>query len=348
MSSPSTVQPGTRRGILAAGNWIIDHVKQIDAWPAQDTLATICSQSDGNGGGPYNLLKDLAKLHCGFPLAGLGLIGNDADGESIQRDCRRHQIDISGLVATDQAPTSYTDVMTVAQTGRRTFFHQHGANALFGAEHCTLDESQARIFYLGYMCLLHRLDAIASDGSTEATHVFRHAQRLGFVTVADLVSNKAADFRAIVVPSLPHLDYLFANEFELAQLTDGIASNDPNHLTIQARMLFDQGTSGSVIIHYPEGALCVRRGEAPIFQPAVRVPAQMVAGSAGAGDAFAAGFVLGIHEGWTPPRCLELAVCVAAVSLRDATCSAAVEPWEQCLAFGKSIGFYPARSLDQC
>ena len=62
-----------RRGVVAAGNWIIDHVKMIDRWPAQDALANIASESEGNGGGPYNILKGLARLKCGFPLAGIGL-----------------------------------------------------------------------------------------------------------------------------------------------------------------------------------------------------------------------------------------------------------------------------------
>ena len=337
-------QSNVRRGVLAAGNWIVDHVKQIDAWPAQDTLATIISQSNGNGGGPYNLLKDLAKLHCGFPLAGIGLVGRDADGESIRRDCARHGIDTAGLLQTDEAPTSYTDVMSVANTGRRTFFHQHGANALFSARHCDLGSSQARIFYLGYMCLLRKMDTVGADGSTEASHLFDEAQRLGCITVADLVSNKSVDYRAIVNPSLPHVDYLFMNEIEIAELAGGNVSKDPAVLTALAQTLFGRGLQGTVIVHFPEGALCVRCGEPPISQPAVRIPPTMIAGSAGAGDAFAAGFIVGLHEGWELTRCLELAVCVAAASLRDVTCSAAVETSEQCLALGRRLGFYSATS----
>ena len=45
-------------------------------------------------------------------------------------DCVTHKIDTKHLKATAEAPTSYTDVMTVESTGRRTFFHQRGANAL--------------------------------------------------------------------------------------------------------------------------------------------------------------------------------------------------------------------------
>ena len=329
-----------RRGLLAGGNWIIDHVKMIDAWPAQDALATITSQSAGNGGGPYNVLKDLAKLKCGFPLAGVGFIGNDADGKTILQDCDAHGIDRSGLQTTEAAPTSYTDVMTVTNSGRRTFFHQHGANALLNMDHFDLPRTSARIFYLGYMCLLRRLDVVGGDGRTPASRLFEQAKAVGMVTVADLVSNETSDFPNVVNSSLAHLNYLFLNEYELARLAGGPVTKDPVELESRARVVLERGVQGAVIVHLPEGALCVRPGQPALRQPAVRIPAAMIAGTVGAGDAFGTGFLLGLHEGWELPQCLELAVCAAAVSLRDATSSAAIEPWEKCLAFGRQLGFY--------
>jgi sugar/nucleoside kinase (ribokinase family) len=86
--------------------------------------------------------------------------------------------------------------------------------------------------------------------------------------------------------------------------------------------------------------LCVAKNQPAILQPSVRVPANLIIGTAGAGDAFSAGFLLGLHEGWDFQRCLELGVCAAAASLRDATCSAAVESWQNCLALGRKLGFH--------
>jgi sugar/nucleoside kinase (ribokinase family) len=336
----SSTPPPARRGLLAGGNWIVDHVKMIDAWPQQDALANIAAQSDGNGGGPYNVLKDLAKLACGFPLAGVGLIGRDADGEKILRDCAAHGIDHRGLQQTDAAPTSYTDVMTVASSGRRTFFHQHGANALLDGEHFDLPQTPARIFYLGYLCLLRHLDEVGRAGRTPAAHLFEQAQTLGMVTVADLVSNETSDFPKVVNSSLAHLDYIFLNEYELARLVGAAATKDPAELEARARAVLARGVRGAVVVHLPEGALCVGARRPVLRQPAVRVPASLIAGTVGAGDAFGAGFLLGLHEGWELARCLELAVCTAAASLRSATCSAAIEPWEKCLAFGRQLGFH--------
>ena len=44
-----------REGILAAGNWIVDHIKVVDTYPDQDALSFIYEHSKSNGGGPYNL-----------------------------------------------------------------------------------------------------------------------------------------------------------------------------------------------------------------------------------------------------------------------------------------------------
>ncbi len=312
----------------------------IDVWPAQDALANITAQSEGNGGGAYNVTKNLAKLGCGFPLAGVGLIGRDGDGEAILRDCEAHGIDRSGIQQTTLAPTSYTDVMTVSGTGRRTFFHQHGANALLDEAHFDLDRTTARIFYLGYLCLLKKLDLLDAGGRTRASRLLEQASGLGMTTVADLVSNESGDFSAVVNPSLPHVDYLFLNEYELARLVGGEASKLPAQLEKQAREVLKRGVRRAVIVHWPEGALCVGADGAVALQPAVRMPAKAIAGAAGAGDALSAGFLLGLHEGWPLQRCLELAVCAAAASLRHATCSLAVESQQNCLALGAELGFY--------
>jgi sugar/nucleoside kinase (ribokinase family) len=340
VKTPETFHPG-RRGVLAGGNWIVDHVKAIDVWPAQDTLATIRAERHGNGGGPYNLLKNLALMECGFPLSGVGRVGRDADGDAILRDCDAHGIDRAQLVPTEDGPTSYTDVMTVEGTGRRTFFHQHGANALLAEEHFDLDASDARFFYLGYLCLLQRLDAVETDGRTPASRLLEKARASGMTTAADLVSNEAASFEAVIRPSLPHLDYLFLNEYELARLVNEPASEVPAQLETRARRLLDLGVRRAVLVHLPQLALCVQPGQPAVIQPSVRVPRERIAGTAGAGDAFATGVLFGLYEGWEMGRCLELGACMAAASLRDATCSGAIESWTICLEWGRNLGFHP-------
>src|SRR5215212_6622960 len=159
---------GSRSGVIAGGNWIVDHVKMIDRWPPQDALANIISQESSNGGSPYNVLKNLARLGATFPLEAVGRIGDDEAGRFIRGDCARHRIDATRLLNSSRAPTSYTDVMTESGTGRRTFFHCRGANADLAASDFDFTHTNARIFHLGYLLLLDALDAPTASGTEAA------------------------------------------------------------------------------------------------------------------------------------------------------------------------------------
>jgi sugar/nucleoside kinase (ribokinase family) len=332
-----------RSGILAGGNWIVDHVKILNTWPAQDSLATILRESASNGGAPYNVLKDLARLEAPFPLSAVGLIGDDAFGARILDDCRAHRIDVTQLHRTAAQPTSYCDVMTVQSTGRRTFFHRRGANALLGPEHFDFARSTARIFHLGYLLLLDRLDAFEPDGRTGGARVLQAARAAGLRTSLDCVSDNSDRFLTVARPALPHVDFFFANDFEASRLT-GItltddAGRDPAALGAAAQVLLQAGVREWVFVHSSHGVFAASATQ-QLWQPAVRVPDSDIKGAAGAGDALAAGILLGLHEGWTIDRCLRLGVTAAAASLYDATCSASVRPVAACLELGDLLGYH--------
>ena len=331
-----------RRGIIAGGNWLIDHVKVIDAWPEQDSLATILEQSWGNGGGPYNVLKNLAKLGAAFPLEGVGLVGDDASGRRIREDCALHGIETRQLRVTADAPTSFTDVMTVVQSRRRTFFHQRGANARLGPEHFDFSTTNAKWFHLGYLLLLDRLDELDGAGMPKARDVFRRARAEGLRTSLDCVSDPSGRFETVVAPVLPEVDVLFANDFEAEQLT-GISVGrgerlDRDAVIAAARALVRRGVREWAVVHAPEGVCACSAEGACLWQGSVRLPPADVAGTAGAGDALAAGVLLGMHDGWPMDRALELGAAAAAASLRHPTCSEAVGTMETCLALVRQHG----------
>ena len=101
-----------RHGISAAGNWIIDRIKIIDSYPVEGNLANILSvEPPANGGAPYNVLLDLAKLKADIPLQAIGALGDDDNAEFIISDCQRHGVECSQLKRKAGLPTSFTDVM---------------------------------------------------------------------------------------------------------------------------------------------------------------------------------------------------------------------------------------------
>jgi sugar/nucleoside kinase (ribokinase family) len=332
-----------RSGVIAGGNWIVDHVKLIDVWPPQDALASIMNESWGNGGSPYNLLKNLSRFGAAFPREAIGLIGDDASGKMIQDDCRAHGIDVTQLRITKAAPTSYTDVMTEVSTRRRTFFHQRGANALLAPEHFDFGKTRAKLFHLGYLLLLDALDQPDGDGLPRAAEVLRRAHAAGLVTSADCVSEHSDRFRSVVVPLLPEIDLFFCNDFEAEKIT-GISLGrgaQLNRSAVEAagKQLVDRGVRGWAIIHFPEGVFACDAKGASVWQGSVDFPSDRVAGTAGAGDALASGIVYGWHEAWDMPEALKLGVTAAAASLRHPTCSEAIGNIEGCLKLGREHGF---------
>jgi sugar/nucleoside kinase (ribokinase family) len=334
---------GARRGILAAGNWIVDRVKRIDVWPGQDLLANILDEATANGGSPYNLLVDLARLQAGFPLEAAGLVGQDADGAAIRADCARHRIGTAQLGTAPDAPTSYTDVMTVAATGRRTFFHRRGANARFGPEHLDLAATGARILHLGYLLLLDCFDEADPAHGTVAAATLARARALGLRTSIDVVGEDSARLPRIVLPALPHCDYCTLNEDEAGRCT-GITMRGANGLdwtamAAAARALIGHGVKRLAVIHAPEGALACAAGGAITTHGATRLPPERIAGAVGAGDAFAAGVLLGLHDDLPVRDCLRQGIAAATASLLHPSASDGVLPLAQCLALADGLGY---------
>ncbi len=333
-----------RSGLLAGGNWIIDQVKLIDVYPQPEQLANILRQSQGTGGAPYNVLVDLAKLGASFPLFAAGLVGEDRLGELIFSDCRNHGIDCRFLRNTSAASTSYTDVMTESSGGRRTFFHNRGANSLWKGDDLKFGRIKARIFHLGYLLLLDALDAPDRKFGTRAASLLAGAQEAGIKTSVDVVSEDSDRFAKVVTPALKHVDYCILNEIEAGK-TAGFRIRQPDGrldtvaLRHAAGALLQLGVRELVAIHFPEGGFARTRKGEDYWQSSLNLPARFIAGTAGAGDAFCAGLLFGLHEGWELQRCLKTGVCVAAASLSDPTCTGGVKSLTAALDLARKYRF---------
>ena len=336
-----------RRGILAGGNWVIDRVKIIDIYPQPKQLANILSQSQGIGGSPSNLLLDLAKSGAPFPLYGEGRVGKDVSGEQILAECRKHNIDTRYLTTAPQAPTSFTDVMTERVTGRRTFFHARGANAHWRGNGLEFGKIKARIFHVGHLLLLDALDGPDAKFGTQGARLLAAAQRAGIRTSIDVVSEDSDRFAGIVGPALKHVDYCILNEIEAGKTTGfkirpagGVL--DTVALRHAAGALLQQGVREVAVIHFPEGAFARTRQGDDVWQPSLKLPPKYIVSTVGAGDAFCAGVLLGLHEDWPLQRCLLTGVCIAAASLSGVTGSTGVKPLNSSLALAKKFGFNPS------
>ncbi len=344
MSAKPTVP---RRGLIAGGTWRIARIKAIDAYPEPGRHATIRGEVESLDGAPHNLLVGLARAGAPFPLAGAGFVGRDAQGARLLSECRQRRIDTKGLQITAQAATAYTDVLIEAESGRRTCFHFSGANALWGGEGLDFDKSKARHFHLGSLLRLEALDATDSKFGTRAARLLAAAQTAGLKTSLDFVPEPGDRLKTLVPPTLKFADYLMLSELAAAHLTgfktrrtDG--QLDTVALRHAAGALLQLGVRELVILHFPEGGFARTRKGEDLWQPAVKLPAKAMANTLGAGDAFRAGVLWGLHEGWDLPRSLRSAVCLAAACLSDSSTTDGIKTLSSCLALGKKYGFRPS------
>jgi sugar/nucleoside kinase (ribokinase family) len=169
------------------------------------------------------------------------------------------------------------------------------------------------------------------------------ARAAGFKTSIDVVSEDSDRFSMIVRPALKHTDYAILNEFE-AERTTGLQIRneqgiDAQRLRSAARNLLEAGVREWVVIHFPEGAIAAGREGGALFQGSVRIPQEKILGTTGAGDAFGAGLLCGLHEGKPMEECLRYAVCVAAACLTQAESSGGIRSLLQCLELADEFGF---------
>ena len=148
--------------------------------------------------------------------------------------------------------------MTVQSTGRRTFFHARGANALLGPEHFDFAAEPARILHYGYLLLLDKMDGPSATHGVVAAEVLQRAAAAGMKVSIDCVSEDSDRFPRIVKPVLKHVDYCFMNEFEAGRVTGRRVRHDQalhlDELRQAMQALLDEGVRQRVIVHFPEGA----------------------------------------------------------------------------------------------
>lgn len=339
-----------RSGVLCAGSIVVDAGKVIDAYPPLDRLAMIDEVALSTGGPGLNLAVDLRMLGADFPIGMLGAVGDDAHGRFIRGELDRLDIDATGVVAVPGAVTSFTDVMVERHGGRRTFFHHQGANALFRAGPAELAGSTARMLHVGAPGIHRAMDAArpGADGAAGNgwSALLAAARAAGMHTNLELVTLDTGRTVQAARPCLPEADSVVINELEAGALT-GIEAPCPDPdlapdwvvLEAMAAGLIQLGVRSLAVVHFPAGCVAAAAGGRTWRQGSVRVPPDRVRSTTGAGDAFAAGVILGLHEALPVADCLRLGAATAAASLASSHTSAGIRSAATCLAEADAAGY---------
>ena len=336
--------PATNRsGILCGGAWCVDRNITLNFWPRQETVATMLAQTDFGGCPGHNMASALKRLGAPFPVEAQGLVGDDEFGHLLFRICDELGVKRDMLEMRPGIATSLTLAMTPQDTGKRTFFHNPGALALQSPDDFDFSQTQARILHMGLPGLHAILDAPWKGEASGWVAVLKKARAAGLQTNMELVSIEPQKIRATAETFLPFLDTLVINDEEVGAIA-GVETvpggkTDAAAVRIAAAAIMQRFPLQLIAVHYPLGGLVLTRGGETAEHPSVNVPVAEVKGSNGAGDCFAAGILIGQHEGWPILQSLKLAHAAAATSLRSTTTTAAVENWRACLSQAEKWGW---------
>ena len=309
-----------RTGIAIAGNILVDSVKEIDRYPEKGMLSNIFQVSRSVGGCVPNTAINLAKMKSGIPIRAIGRAGADEPGRFVVEQLQAVGIDTEGVILSEQEATSFSDAMTVQETGERTFFHYRGANRTFSPGDVELDKLNCKILHIGYILLLDSFDAEEEEYGTVMARFLHDAQERGIETSIDVVSDSSGEFARKVTPALKYCDYAIMNEIEGCAVS-GLAPRDPSGKLIleNIQKTLEQfmkiGVRRRAVIHCPEAGFCMDRERGFCVVPSYRLPAGYIKGSVGAGDAFCAGCLHEIYLGSAPEQMLEYAAAAAAANL---------------------------------
>ena len=306
--------------ITFCGNILVDSVKTIASWPEKGMLVPITDVKRAVGGSVCNTGVDLKTLDPSVEVRALGKVGADDAGDFAVSVLTSKGLDCSRVSRVPGVPTTFTDVMTVAGTGERTFFNMHGADSRLTPEDVDVDALDCDIFHLGYLLLLDGLDAADAEYGTKAARLLAKVQAAGVKTSVDIVSEQSARFPKIVRPALKYCDYLVVNEIE-GSLATGLPCRDAQgRITAEAlsniaEALLGLGVREKVVLHCPKLSVSRSADGKVCTVPSLELPSDWIKGSVGAGDAFCAGMLYSLLTGMSDEDGMKLASCAAAANL---------------------------------
>ncbi len=307
------MQPGSRTEVLCAGIVVADAIASpVDAIPPPGLLTLVDSVQLATGGCALSTATALVRL--GTPAALCGCVGRDLLGDVMRREAESRGIGTDHLRSADELTSA--SLVLDASDGERTFLHNPGASGALGAadiERALADG--AEWLHIGGALVLPGLDGDPLAGVLEG------ARRRGIVTSLDPVHDATGRWERLH-PALPHLDVICPNLNEARGITGQDSPEDC------AAWLSERGVGRVAIKLGREGAFALDAETSEWIAP---FPVE-TRDETGAGDAFAAGLIHGLLNGWPLARAVRLGNAVGALSTRGTGASSALPDLEEALA----------------
>ena len=225
---------------------------------------------------------DLAKL--GADVIAMGAIGDDELADFLVFLMNRHGVDTSRLARKGPVQTSST-ILPIRPNGERPALHCPGASPLLTIDDVDLDAiASADVLHIGAPDVLHDFTRAS------LSQVLEVARAHDVVVTVDLLYAGEPQTLDLLRPVLPLVDYFMPNAEQLyavTETTDVITAIGRVREIASTTVVVKMGAEGSL--------LAADNGS-------IRVPALPieVVDTTGCGDAYTAGFIMGLARGWRP------------------------------------------------
>ncbi len=267
---------------------------------------------------------DLAKLDVN--VIAMAAVGQDAAGDFIKVTMENHGIDTSCLVRKSTVQTSCT-MLPIRPDGSRPALHVPGANGEFSLDDINWDVlAQADFLHYGGTCLMAKMDGLPS------VEVLKFAQEHGVTVTWDILGMQRPDLKDLILPGLPYVDY-FMPGLEEAAMISGLTDRQDI-----IKFFLDHGARHTVFKMGGEGSSIAGQGMDEIRLPAFK---SNVVDSTGCGDAYCAGFIVGLSLGWDLEQAGRLGSACGGLVITGLGSDAGIVNLEETLAFMNSAETLP-------
>ena len=262
---------------------------------------------------------DLAKL--GAEVFAVGAIGEDEIGNFLLTTMQRYGINTGSLKRKPGVQTS-SSMLPIRPNGDRPSLHVLGANGELVWEDIDLEiVASVDYFHMGGTSLLPKFDG-------EPTRkVLEFAKQNGVITTFDLVAMERPDLLDLIEPCLPFVDY-FMPGLEEAVMMCGLTDRQEVIRFFLERgaghTVFKMGDQGSSIAYLKDGEVIEKR------IPCYKVP---VVDSTGCGDAYCAGFIVGLSMGWDPEKAAQLGTAAGGLVIQGLGSDAGIVDLDKTIEF---------------
>jgi sugar/nucleoside kinase (ribokinase family) len=262
----------------------------------------------------------LAKL--GARVIAMGAIGTDELGALLVSLLDRHGVATQLLARTAAAQTSAT-MLPIRPNGERPALHVPGATA-----HLRLADVDLGVIAAADVLHVGGPDALGGFLGDPLARVLAAAREHGTAVTMDVLRPGSPEVFQRLRPLLPLVDYFLPNDAQLLAMTGAADLDDAIKRTLAAG-------AGTVAVTLGADGCRLAAGDADLAIPALPVA---VVDTTGCGDAFSAGFIIGIARGWDAGSAAWLGTAAAALVAQGLGSDAMLTDFGQAVTFLADTG----------